>query len=298
MTFTIDLYRATLKLFGHYFTYFSAAKSDINHLELIFREFIAQRELSNHPDIKFLMSDDAANPYVRDVFDPFWGTKSIHYQLGNTWIEWTVDDTPIPPLTVPPLAHRFLVLHGCSVQIKGRVIACCGPSFAGKSSLLLELLYQGAQAISDDLVVIEFGAEGEPLVWLYPKPVGIRLPTLSLLPWLPEKFSAVPDNCKLSFPALEGRPATTLTHLGDIFKRDVFIDDRRRELHAIYFLDQTYAGVKSLTPSQGLVYLLGNTCNSGFSREELASLCAQLVDRLPVQALGNQDVQMAVRLLL
>jgi len=297
---TLGLHRCTLHFFGHSFAYLSAAKSDIGHLELVFREFVVAPDLSTHPECVFLMSEDASDPYIRGVFDPLWGTKQIYYQLNNNnaWVKWTLDDTPIPPFSIPPLAHKFLVLHGCSVWINGRAIAFCGASFAGKSSLLLEVIHQGGHAISDDLVLIEFAPEGEPWVWRYPKPVGVRMPTLSLLPWLPEKFHSIPDNCKLSFPSQEGRPATTITHLSDIFWREVFVDAQKQKLDAIYFLDRDFSGVRPLTAAQGLACLLSNTCNSGFSRIEMANLSAHLVDQVRVQELGNRDVPAAARFLL
>ncbi len=298
MTTTLKLNRCTLHFFGHSFVYMSAAKSDIQHLELVFREFVAPAEMLANPKGIFLMSEDVSDPYIRDVFDPLWGTKRIYYKLGEAWEEWTSEHTPIPPLTIAPLANRFLVLHGSSVEINGRAIAFCGPSFAGKSSLLLELVYQRSRAISDDLVIIEFGLDGEPWVWRYPKPVGVRKPTLSLLSWLPEKFHAIPDNYKLPFPSQEGRPATTITHLNDIFGREVFVNAQKYKLDALYFLNKGGSGVRFLSVAEGLAYLLGNTCNSGFSRMELAGLGARLINQLRVQELGNKDVAMAAGLLL
>ena len=296
---TLEMYSCLLQFFGYSFNYLSAAQSDINHLKLIFRNFLPSSDLScSEPGQVFLMSDNPSEPYIHHVLGPFQETKQIYRKHNSAWEKWTSKNTPLPPFTIPPLAGKFLVLHGCCIQIDQKTIAFCGPSFAGKSSLLLESVYQGALAISDDLVIIEFISDGKPLVWRYPKPVGIRQPTLSLLPWLPERFYQIPDNCKLSFPAHKGRPATTITHLDDIFSHKVFLDAQKHELDAIYFLNRSFSGVSSLTGAEKLAYLLSNTCNSGFSRARLASLGAQMVARIRMQELGNLDLLKAAHLLL
>ena len=224
--------------------------------------------------------------------------RSIYYRDGNVWSAWNIDDTPIPPLAFPPLAQRFLVLHGCAAQVEGRTIAFCGPSFSGKSSLLLALVREGALAVSDDLVVIELVDKGDPVVWRYPKPVGVREPTLAVLPWLSARLDAIPDELKLSFPSRYGRPATTIVHLEDIFGHETFVEEETRILDSIWFLDRGFDGMRPLAPSDKLANILHNSCNSGLSRHEVAGLGAILAETVDVAEFGSGDLGKATRFLL
>ncbi|MGX1099871.1 hypothetical protein [Amorphus sp. MBR-141] len=86
-------------------------------------------------------------------------------------------DSPHPPETADValfllgsvlgfLCHQrgLLPLHASCVAFDGKVFALAGPSGAGKSTLAALLLAQGARLLSDDVTVIDSGAEGGPLV--------------------------------------------------------------------------------------------------------------------------------------
>ncbi|MFS0614352.1 hypothetical protein [Lederbergia ruris] len=291
-------YQVTLEFFEEQFIYKSAAQPDIDHLKLIFKNFIVLPEEIKKPVATFLMSDCPNNQYVRDVFDPLWGTMRIRHLVNGNWELWSQENTAIPPLTISPLNKRFLVLHGCAIESRGNVFAFCGPSFAGKSTLLLESINQGAKAVSDDLVVIEFDHDNNPWVWKYPKPVGVRVPTLSVLPWLPSRFNKIPADKKLFFPEQDGRPATTITNLSDIFYEDVFIKNKKVRLNSLLILKRGFTGISSINLSQGLAMLLRNTCNSGLDKIEVVRRCAQLINIVGVKMIGNDDVVAAARGLL
>jgi hypothetical protein len=55
-------------------------------------------------------------------------------------------------------------LHAACVRIGGNAIALCGRTGAGKSTLAAALVRRGHALIADDVCVIDFAANGEPLV--------------------------------------------------------------------------------------------------------------------------------------
>jgi hypothetical protein len=55
-------------------------------------------------------------------------------------------------------------LHAACVRIRGTAIALCGRTGAGKSTLAAALVRRGHALIADDVCVIDFTANGEPLV--------------------------------------------------------------------------------------------------------------------------------------
>ena len=281
-----------LEFFGHRFAYETAAPRDVAHLGLIFRAFRAE-ETTTPVAARFRLSDDHRSPYVDSLIGQAPALTPVRFRNGSGWRDWTFADTPLPPFSVPPLTARHLVLHGSCVTSGDGAVAVVGPSFAGKSALLLESLRLGGRAVADDLVVVTPALTGPPAVWRYPKPVGVRRPTLDLLPWLRDPFGAVPGPQKLSFPAREGRPATTITHLDDVFGAPCFTAEPLVPLRRLYLLDRSFTGVQHLAAGPALAALLANTCNSGFSRSQLARCCAELIERVPVAVLGNSDVTRA-----
>ncbi len=64
-----------------------------------------------------------------------------------------------------------LLLHGAAVSRKGQGIILAGPAFAGKSTLVLELIRRGYDFLSDDAAPID---RRSGLLLPYPRAVGIR----------------------------------------------------------------------------------------------------------------------------
>lgn len=64
-----------------------------------------------------------------------------------------------------------LLLHGAAVSLEGRGLIVAGPAFAGKSTLVLELMRRGCAFLSDDAAPLE-RRTGELLP--YPRAIGIR----------------------------------------------------------------------------------------------------------------------------
>ena len=52
------------------------------------------------------------------------------------------------------IQRNFLVLHGCSLEKKGKSIACLGISGSGKSTLAYSLMEAGWNIVADDMVAI------------------------------------------------------------------------------------------------------------------------------------------------
>lgn len=284
-----------LDFFGETFSYESAARQDIAHVSLIFREFVRLGTRACSVSGRFRLSNDAGLPLIEDLVAHNCRHRSIQYLAGDSWETWRSEHTPIPPLTAGPLAGRYVVLHGSCLAVAGAAVCAVGPSFAGKSALLLECVHRGLPAVSDDLVVLG-GLPDWPSVQRYPKPVGIRDPTRKLLPWLGERLGEMDEKLTLSFPARDGRPATTLAHLSDVMATNPFVAEERLPLSRVAILDRSAAGVSAIRPAEAVARLLPNVCYSGLDRRAVASSLAALVAQVPVHVLGNENVALAADL--
>jgi hypothetical protein len=69
-------------------------------------------------------------------------------------------------------ADGHLTLHASAVSIDGRAIAFVGPKHAGKSTLALALVREGARLLTDDLLVVRMGRTSG---WAQPGVQRVRL---------------------------------------------------------------------------------------------------------------------------
>jgi hypothetical protein len=60
--------------------------------------------------------------------------------------------------------RKLLVLHASAIAVQGEAIAFIGESGWGKSTTAATFCLQGYQAVADDVVAIDFDAEGKPIV--------------------------------------------------------------------------------------------------------------------------------------
>ncbi|MBS2035686.1 hypothetical protein JST97_11915 [bacterium] len=85
-------------------------------------------------------------------------------------------------------AREYLFVHAGVVVWKGAAVVFPGPSRAGKSSLVLELVRAGAQFWSDEFAVLD----RQGLVHAYPRPLFQRLSKTRKQRWTPEQLGWCP----------------------------------------------------------------------------------------------------------
>src|SRR5258708_39789946 len=59
----------------------------------------------------------------------------------------------------------LLPLHANAIEVGGQAVAFVGPSGAGKSTLAAYFRDRGYRVLCDDVWVVSFGSDGEPLAW-------------------------------------------------------------------------------------------------------------------------------------
>ncbi|MGW1176147.1 hypothetical protein ACWD4P_20820 [Kitasatospora sp. NPDC002543] len=100
--------------------------------------------------------------------------------------------SPLPPFPFPPLSSTVRTVHASAASAPwapDQAVLLHGPSLAGKSVLLLELLRTGWGFVSDDTVPIE----RERRLLSYRRPIGVRERTLGVHPWLRPFLAAAPS---------------------------------------------------------------------------------------------------------
>lgn len=118
-----------------------------------------------------------------------------------------------------------VVLHASAVAVDGAAIAFVGPKLAGKSTIAMALVRRGARLLTDDTLVVRFGADGRP--WAAPGVQRVRLwedsaralgadtrlalgakPTIDALPREQVELADVPlSTCYVVRPAADVSPA-------------------------------------------------------------------------------------------
>jgi hypothetical protein len=191
------------------------------------------------------------------------------------------------------MSRSILPLHANAIALDGEVIAFCGPSGTGKSTMAAWHARQGATVLCDDVCALEFPAAsasaGPPVV--HPGPVRMKLVD-DAVEWLGLDPGSLPKVAQ------------------GIDKRQVFIPRIRGSqplpLAAVFILSKESSPdlhPTRLTPVEALSALLENTYRPGFYRRldmmdwlvpQLARLLSTvplyranrslLLERLPVEA--------------
>ncbi|MFI8200428.1 hypothetical protein ACIF6K_28570 [Streptomyces sp. NPDC085942] len=115
----------------------------------------------------------------------WWRTPAGPWRLYEEWGTRARLPSPVPPFGLPPLRDLVRIRHGAALAApdgSARALAVTGDSGAGKSVVLLHLLRQSWEFVSDDLLVTDRQDKGR--LYYYGRPVGIRERSLPLLPWL------------------------------------------------------------------------------------------------------------------
>jgi hypothetical protein len=124
--------------------------------------------LSSTPDAFRLEFDDTG------VFDVGRSRKTITWYPGQRRDGAAVRaDLLGRVMAVAAHADGAVALHASAVSVDGSAIAFLGPKHAGKSTLAMALVRRGARLLTDDTLVVRFGADG--LAWASPGVQRIRL---------------------------------------------------------------------------------------------------------------------------
>jgi hypothetical protein len=124
--------------------------------------------LSSTPDTFRLEFDDTG------VFDVGRSQKTITWYPGQRRDGAAVRaDLLGRVMAVAAHVDGAVALHASAVSVDGSAIAFLGPKHAGKSTIAMALVRRGARLLTDDTLVVRFGADGLP--WASPGVQRIRL---------------------------------------------------------------------------------------------------------------------------
>ncbi|MDH6133715.1 hypothetical protein P3T37_003113 [Kitasatospora sp. MAA4] len=132
------------------------------------------------------------------VDSPPGALRRIHLKGdGNSWSRYDEyrdkpnRPTPLPPFALPPLNASVRTVHASAAAAPwspGESVLLHGPSRAGKSVLLLELLRNGWSFVCDDTVPVE----DERWLLSYSRPIGVRERTLDVHPRVRDHLAGAP----------------------------------------------------------------------------------------------------------
>lgn len=154
-------------------------------------------------------------------------------------------------LRVAALATDRVFVHAGVVAWRGRALVICGPSHAGKSELVAELVRAGATYYSDEYAVLD--ARGR--VYPFPKPLSLRRETGNLR-YTPEE--------------LGGRQGTAPVPVGLVVAADY-------EAGAVW-------RPRTLTPGQGLLAMLRNAVAARIAPRRVVPVLRRMAASAPVLA--------------
>jgi hypothetical protein len=97
------------------------------------------------------------------------GTDTVTLEPGSDTLTRQLLASFAVPLVLN--GHDVLVLHAATVAKDGRALVVCGPTGAGKSSVLVGMIDAGWQALSEDVCAIDLRGE-VPVAW--PGPPWVR----------------------------------------------------------------------------------------------------------------------------
>jgi hypothetical protein len=174
--------------------------------------------------------------------------------------------------------HYFV--HAAVVVWRGRALVLPGLSRAGKSTLALALLLEGARYLSDELLVFDSAGRALPL----PRAPKIRDECVAYFPELAGSFRGAGEGRFLSFAALPAGALAGPTPVGAVAvpRWSESGDDRPR----------------AIPRGEALLALAASSLNFGAHREASLDRLAELVDGAATHALVWRDPREAARALL
>jgi len=174
--------------------------------------------------------------------------------------------------------HYFV--HAAVVVHAGRAIVLPGLSRAGKSTLALALVLEGARYLSDELLCYTRSGRAQPL----PRALKIRDECVDAFPELAGRFVGTGEGRFLPFEALP---------------RDVLADPAPVGTIVVPHWDPRASDVpRSLSRGEALLALTASSLNFGAHREVSLDWLADLVSQARTLALEWRDPRAAARALL
>ena len=134
---------------------------------------------SDQPDISIHV-EKAAGEFSL-YLDGFRAASVVGEDMLGLNLIRTVDEALISRITT------FRVVHAGAVTWRGRALLLPGKTHSGKSSLVIELLRQGASYLSDEYALID----SDGLVYAYPRPLLVRTGYAQQTPVLPETYGRI-----------------------------------------------------------------------------------------------------------
>ncbi|MDY4622366.1 MAG: hypothetical protein SPC85_05475 [Eubacteriales bacterium] len=248
-----------LKFFGVDVAILSENSKLIDRINYIFRYYLTYDRETQIWFRVSIVKNAVKNPILADDGLLTNGAALIEYSYDSVnYHSWFFEDTFLPPLQIPPLAGKYLVLHGCAIRVCNQTALIIAPSFGGKTMLVYHAVKNGAKCITDDIIFLDNNT-----IIPYKKPVGIR----------DTNHEAIKDlkAVKGLFPLVLMNPlhqVTHLIHLDDLFEHAYY--EEKSSIDWIIVPDKNSVG----SPVEMEMYslhqaLLGSLCNSGYDRERL-----------------------------
>jgi hypothetical protein len=101
------------------------------------------------------------------------------------------------------LVRGLEVFHAAAVTIDGRALVLIGQTGAGKTSLALRLLLSGAGFLTDDVLAVDRGPDGQPCAYAGARVAGLRAPEQ-------ERLAAAERDALGPLRVLDGKAYATL----------------------------------------------------------------------------------------
>lgn len=185
------------------------------------------------------------------------------------------------------MSHGWVPLHGGIVGLGGRRVLVLGPKGAGKTTLMLRLLYDGHRVEGDEMV---FTRDGEAVC--LPRNFHVKAGTRQLVPELSTRWASLPKTSTSDGrviagfnPAAAGAPWRVLQ--GPVDVALVLRGDHART-----------SAVRPLTNVELVETAMGNCFGGSVDRRTVVRACARLLGRVEGYEVTVGDLRSAADLVL
>jgi hypothetical protein len=163
-----------------------STEHDFEHFKYYYGAHIVSANKSPDVWIAFTVENESCSfiealrlrKYKKTILYSFEGSE---YFIYEQFIERARLDSILPPINFGRFANTFSMIHGSAITNSVRTVLFLGDSFSGKSVFTLYMSRSAYEFLTDDMCIIH---RSDHLVYPISRPVGIRLNTISYLPWL------------------------------------------------------------------------------------------------------------------